>query len=100
SRRQHTRFSRDWSSDVCSSDLPGGKERRNQTTDERQDDRGQQQKVARHQIVLPPTPATFASFSRTRLNIAAEMRQRNSNDSSLEIGRASCREKCYTTATP
>src|SRR5690606_41037844 len=22
SRRQHTRFSRDWSSDVCSSDLP------------------------------------------------------------------------------
>src|SRR5690606_41093651 len=24
SRRRHTRFSRDWSSDVCSSDLPGG----------------------------------------------------------------------------
>src|SRR5207302_1626234 len=23
SRRRHTRFSRDWSSDVCSSDLPG-----------------------------------------------------------------------------
>src|SRR5690606_40733291 len=23
-RRRHTRFSRDWSSDVCSSDLPGG----------------------------------------------------------------------------
>src|SRR5690606_41133853 len=25
SRRRHTRFSRDWSSDVCSSDLPGGR---------------------------------------------------------------------------
>src|SRR5690606_39937200 len=24
SRRRHTRFSRDWSSDVCSSDLPKG----------------------------------------------------------------------------
>src|SRR5690606_39376312 len=24
SSRRHTRFSRDWSSDVCSSDLPGG----------------------------------------------------------------------------
>src|SRR5436309_12265362 len=26
SRRRHTRFSRDWSSDVCSSDLPGGRQ--------------------------------------------------------------------------
>src|SRR5690606_40710178 len=25
-RRRHTRFSRDWSSDVCSSDLPGFEE--------------------------------------------------------------------------
>src|SRR5690606_39534762 len=25
SRRRHTRFSRDWSSDVCSSDLDGGR---------------------------------------------------------------------------
>src|SRR5690606_40896227 len=27
SRRRHTRFSRDWSSDVCSSDLSGHRER-------------------------------------------------------------------------
>src|SRR5690606_15799040 len=27
SRRRHTRFSRDWSSDVCSSDLPPGDSR-------------------------------------------------------------------------
>src|SRR5690606_40835934 len=27
SRRRHTRFSRDWSSDVCSSDLDGGDDR-------------------------------------------------------------------------
>src|SRR5207253_3608792 len=26
SRRRHTRWPRDWSSDVCSSDLPGGDE--------------------------------------------------------------------------
>src|SRR5690606_40246692 len=26
SRRRHTRFSRDWSSDVCSSDLPGAEQ--------------------------------------------------------------------------
>src|SRR5690606_39452767 len=26
SRRRHTRFSRDWSSDVCSSDLSGGEQ--------------------------------------------------------------------------
>src|SRR6266511_3018962 len=35
SRRRHTRFSRDWSSDVCSSDLPGQEEQA-----EEQDDRG------------------------------------------------------------
>src|SRR5690606_13596806 len=29
SRRRHTRFSRDWSSDVCSSDLDGGPYGRN-----------------------------------------------------------------------
>src|SRR5690606_40195548 len=28
SRRRHTRFSRDWSSDVCSSDLPGSPQTR------------------------------------------------------------------------
>src|SRR5256886_13377462 len=28
SRRRHTRFDCDWSSDVCSSDLPGGVRRR------------------------------------------------------------------------
>src|SRR5690606_40058314 len=30
SRRRHTRFSRDWSSDVCSSDLGGGVPRKRQ----------------------------------------------------------------------
>src|SRR5579883_844668 len=31
SRRRHTRFSRDWSSDVCSSDLPGARSTRELT---------------------------------------------------------------------
>src|SRR6266511_5529583 len=30
SRRRHTRFSRDWSSDVCSSDLAAGSDRGNE----------------------------------------------------------------------
>src|SRR5690606_39785969 len=31
SRRRHTRFSRDWSSDLCSSDLPGSPLERRRT---------------------------------------------------------------------
>src|SRR6266511_5442856 len=34
SRRRHTRFSRDWSSDVCSSDLPEATPRLNPPADE------------------------------------------------------------------
>src|SRR5690606_40671572 len=33
SRRRHTSFSRDWSSDVCSSDLPNRKNRRSTVQD-------------------------------------------------------------------
>src|SRR5690606_40876518 len=35
SRRRHTRFSRDWSSDVCSSDLHGCGDRVSQRSDRR-----------------------------------------------------------------
>src|SRR5690606_18451564 len=35
SRRRHTRFSRDWSSDVCSSDLLGGEQSHDRRLDER-----------------------------------------------------------------
>src|SRR5690606_40718755 len=44
SRRRHTRFSRDWSSDVCSSDLPRGRDR-----DGRWQDRGRGMQGAGHQ---------------------------------------------------
>src|SRR6266511_6182665 len=47
SRRRHTRFSRDWSSDVCSSDL-AGEDRRDRDGDE-QEGRHQQRRVE-----LPP----------------------------------------------
>src|SRR5690606_31351251 len=53
SRRRHTRFSRDWSSDVCSSDL--GKHQR------RREDRSERQRESwlqlRHQVSAAPTPS-------------------------------------------
>src|SRR5690606_41122717 len=65
SRRRHTRFSRDWSSDVCSSDLAA--------------------------ITLPrslensrPSPAVPNSSRCSRSNLTS--------GGGIEIGRASCRE--------
>src|SRR5690606_40303007 len=61
SRRRHTRFSRDWSSDVCSSDLllaldPGDdrRERADRDADDEQRlDEGREQLL--HQAVPPPS---------------------------------------------
>src|SRR5207302_3254633 len=74
SRRQHTRFSRDWSSDVCSSDL-----------EERWGQRG-----------LPGgTPAslladTLAAVAPADAGAMAQARERQ--ERLTKIGRASCRE--------
>src|SRR5690606_39996938 len=70
SRRRHTRFSRDWSSDVCSSDLDwwrGARYCRGLPVEARHGDRG------RCFAVLHP--------GRSRCTVPAE------------IGRASCRER-------
>src|SRR5690606_39963042 len=73
-RRRHTRFSRDWSSDVCSSDLrPGG----------------------------PGSRARRANSGTTRLTTAFPLiGQRGYHCPSWEIGRASCRERVETPVLP
>src|SRR5690606_39951187 len=80
-RRRHTRFSRDWSSDVCSSDLQvkdDGEVARIEAAARIAD--------AALEAVLPqldtgPTEAAFAAA------LDGEMRARG------EIGRAACRER-------
>src|SRR5207302_5834668 len=75
SRRRHTRFSRDWSSDVCSSDLFAVQ----------QDCRQMIHRLSsfRARVILVSSPAT----SKKRLWIS------NGPVQSPEIGRASCRER-------
>src|SRR5690606_40346072 len=68
SRRRHTRFSRDWSSDVCSSDLKSSM-RRNSG---------------------PGAPGSASARTRERI---PSQPTRKSARSSLQIGRASCRER-------
>src|SRR5207245_7612249 len=94
SRRRHTRCYRDWSSDVCSSDLP---------------------RMATPSASFPPSPAAVVvvnlpdpvsplsslesrseSFSVPFFDILEESRRagnRNGYNHSTEIGRASCRER-------
>src|SRR5690606_40290723 len=87
SRRRHTRFSRDWSSDVCSSDLDLAAERREGRLDrglrrgERARGGGVRGRLARgpdgrcHQRLLDPGGAT------------------DRTGDVAQIGRASCRER-------
>src|SRR5207302_6032480 len=92
SRRRHTRFSRDWSSDVCSSDL--GKFQRENATKPLfylKDRRNHQLRIFsriafaaersapgtdRRRCALPPGDSRFSGQTRR-----------------AEIGRASCRER-------
>src|SRR5690606_40079996 len=74
SRRRHTRFSRDWSSDVCSSDLP---ERIAPSLRERPATSG-----------LLAEPRTHTPFPTLESLLAPVMA-----DAAREIGRASCRER-------
>src|SRR5690606_39740358 len=77
SRRRHTRFSRDWSSDVCSSDLLLGF---------RQD----VQQPGCQVTQFAHTPFSFPSVCTAALG--AE-RGGDLHPSAPEIGRASCRER-------
>src|SRR5690606_39732315 len=83
SRRRHTRFSRDWSSDVCSSDLP---------------------QAYRKRVGYPDTILCISRRT-PRISCSNEGLGRCSEGRrtlmllfhSHEIGRASCRERVYST---
>src|SRR5690606_40018501 len=87
SRRRHTRFSRDWSSDVCSSDLrvckscsPPSPRAINRAVQKRHTKRLQPLTVGIHVVHTnceEKSGAVFGSANRCR----------------FEIGRASCRER-------
>src|SRR3712207_9297140 len=79
SRRRHTRYGRDWSSDVCSSDL------------------GQTVKVAANQAWFEYIPARVSPPSGSLAAFGAVAVQNVKIDkwdgNGLEIGRTSCRER-------
>src|SRR5690606_40740379 len=81
SRRRHTRFSRDWSSDVCSSDLEN---LRRVVHPQEQHDRGGDR--AEGEFEIPPV------LDVDRKDRAGEQPQDRGEDGA-EIGRASCRER-------
>src|SRR5690606_39626120 len=88
SRRRHTRFSRDWSSDVCSSDLALQAQQREKgdipTGHALHDERG----VTTVKLFLDKIQGnTSHDGLRTFLLIDVRTRAR------LKIGRASCRER-------
>src|SRR5699024_11916913 len=90
SRRRHTRSKRDWSSDVCSSDLPFAGRRPGL------DD--QVVSRAAEAIAGANRPLVIAGGGARRAH-AEVKRFVELIDSPLEIGRASCRERPSTRAT-
>src|SRR2546430_7713750 len=82
SRRRHTRFDCDWSSDVCSSDLDG----------RRAEDRSD----AHEQAWRSAAQTDHDSIDHDRKKVTTDKSQLTSEDACfmlLEIGRASCRER-------
>src|SRR3712207_7309592 len=82
SRRRHTRYWRDWSSDVCSSDLssmPG-------------DVRGCLPHPARPHVSLTPVPVEDV-VDADGVDSSASVDELAVTDVNAEIGRASCRER-------
>src|SRR5690606_41031521 len=86
SRRRHTRFSRDWSSDVCSSDLPKTLGRFLNVIGEPIDERGpvdaEQRAPIHAEAPLFVDQSTEAAILVTGIKV-------------IEIGRASCREAVW-----
>src|SRR5256885_5731943 len=68
SRRRHTRLQGDWSSDVCSSDLPGG----NDPGDDRLDER---LKTVRYLKIVNRTGAAMTLYLRTTNDAQPQTRQ-------------------------
>src|SRR2546429_6331374 len=91
SRRRHTRCSRDWSSDVCSSDLVAVEAME-----------GTDQVIARAGRIAPGRPLVVVKVSKPGqdmrfdvpvIGLATVEHMRDSGATALEIGRASCRER-------
>src|SRR3712207_3883732 len=76
SRRRHTRYWRDWSSDVCSSDL-------RQAVTRAIADKGRTIRVPVHMV------EKINKYYRVQRSLAAKLNR----DPDDEIGRASCRER-------
>src|SRR2546429_4725786 len=81
SRRRHTRCSRDWSSDVCSSDLVIQRDERNRGGKRAA---GMQALVNRVAALLDAAKSNVRVLDRQQVKTAAPQE---------EIGRASCRER-------
>src|SRR2546429_2969461 len=81
SRRRHTRCSRDWSSDVCSSDLPAAVRLRRL-----EEEFGDSLVLEHRAFPLRPAPDPTASFKGT-------YREQAWLRCGEKIGRASCRER-------
>src|SRR5207245_8568333 len=84
SRRRHTRCYRDWSSDVCSSDLAGRIVRRGVMVPVAIVDRG---RGLRTRVAGRPTGGRGIPNCQKQAAIAVELKR------GKEIGRASCRER-------
>src|SRR5690606_39867663 len=95
SRRRHTRFSRDWSSDVCSSDLveigerPGAITLTNVAGRVTFEDVSFSYQTAEEAAMLQPVERRWSRISDRPLS---------EGDQPNEIGRASCRERVESTA--
>src|SRR5690606_40443347 len=83
SRRRHTRFSRDWSSDVCSSDLSG---RGEEVTGQRLDRAGEQRGTGGRTRVEAVREDIVGDAAQLRIDDGVVVR---------EIGRAACRERVW-----
>src|SRR5690606_39478238 len=95
SRRRHTRFSRDWSSDVCSSDL---KPLPHDTDEPATDRLGALLCLGLHHDAHDRLGARLAEQDPTGLaeRLGLEGNCRLDTLVGLEIGRASCRERVET----
>src|SRR5690606_39476258 len=97
----HTRFSRDWSSDVCSSDLGDSRHPGNLLSG----DATRQQRDHIALLALAADPLFILLFSdRLKLDLQAQLvnpeqqiLQQRRGDLLPEIGRASCRENAVVT---
>src|SRR5436309_8986240 len=93
SRRRHTRFSRDWSSDVCSSDLVRNHPALAETNRTSDDDFIFVEHAAYTERVLCFILRAIGNFVVERAKTLCPMSVRAGTHVCSQIGRASCRER-------